>query len=67
MVVVWLSFASEKATAHPVWRVESAQREHGLDGPGSGCARDDEVEQAILGSEGRDDRPHEVSAVRAEQ
>ena len=27
MVVVWPSFASEKATAHPVWRVESAQRE----------------------------------------
>jgi hypothetical protein len=43
---VWPTFASEKATAHPVWRVESAQREHGLDGPGSGCARDDEVEQA---------------------
>src|SRR5262245_31729870 len=36
--------ASNGMTAHPVGRVESAQKEHGPDGPGSGCARDDEVQ-----------------------
>ena len=38
-------FRIGEATAHPGLEGRTAQREHGLDGPGSGCARDDEVEQ----------------------